>query len=43
MSEEEQYALLAQNGMLIKRPLLVGEGFVLADFREKEWQEALLG
>jgi len=43
MPMAEQLALLASDGMLIKRPLLVGEGFVLAGFREKEWQEALLG
>ena len=42
MSEEEQYALLAQNGMLIKRPLLVGDDFVLTGFRQAEW-EARLG
>ena len=37
MSEEEQYRLLASDGMLVKRPLLVGEGFVLAGFKETEW------
>ena len=42
MSEAEQYALLAQNGMLIKRPLLVGDDFVLTGFRQAEW-EARLG
>lgn len=37
MTEEEQYALLAADGMLVKRPLLVGEDFVLAGFKEEEW------
>ena len=41
MSEEEQLQLLATDGMLVKRPLLVGENFVLCGFREKEWQEIL--
>lgn len=41
MSEDEQYALLATDGMLVKRPILVGEDFVLTGFREKEWQERL--
>ena len=41
MSEEEQIALLASDGMLIKRPLLVGEDFVLTGFREAEWKAAL--
>lgn len=39
MSEEEMLELLATDGMLVKRPLLVGEDFVLAGFREKEWEE----
>ena len=38
MSEEEQLQLLATDGMLVKRPLVVTEGFVLAGFKEKEWQ-----
>jgi arsenate reductase len=41
MSEEEIYALLATNGMLVKRPVLVGENFVLTGFKESEWTEAL--
>ena len=41
MSEEEQYALLASNGMLVKRPLLIDGEKVLIGFKEKEW-EALL-
>ena len=41
MSEEEQLALLATDGMLVKRPLLVGEDFVLTGFKEAEWAEKL--
>ena len=41
MSEEEQIALLASDGMLVKRPLVVGEDFVLTGFREAQWAEAL--
>ena len=39
MTEEEQYALLATDGMLVKRPLLVGEDFVLPGFKQAEWEE----
>lgn len=39
MSEEEQYALLATDGMLVKRPILVTEDCVLVGFKEKEWEE----
>ena len=38
MPEEEQFALLASDGMLVKRPLLIGGGRVLVGFREKEWE-----
>lgn len=38
MSEEEQFALLATNGMLVKRPLVIGEDFVLVGFKEAEWE-----
>ena len=41
MSEEEQLALLAADGMLVKRPLLVGEDFVLVGFREADYAERL--
>lgn len=41
MTEEEQLALLASDGMLVKRPILVGEDFVRVGFREKEWEELL--
>ena len=39
MSEEEQIALLATNGMLVKRPLIIGEDFVLVGFKEAEWEK----
>ena len=39
MSEEEQFELLASDGMLVKRPLLITGEKVLAGFREKEWEE----
>lgn len=39
MSEDEQLELLATNGMLVKRPLLVGDGHVLVGFRESEWEK----
>ena len=41
MSENEQLELLASDGMLVKRPILVGDGFVLVGFKENEWNEAL--
>ena len=41
MSEDEQFALLATNGMLVKRPLLLGDDFVLVGFRETEWAAKL--
>ena len=41
MDENEQLSLLSPDGMLVKRPILVGEGFVLVGFREKEWSEQL--
>ena len=41
MSEAEQLDLLATDGMLVKRPLLVADGRVLVGFREKEWGELL--
>ena len=41
MSEDEQFALLASDGMLIKRPILVGDDFVLVGFRETEWGAVL--
>ena len=41
MSEDEQFALLASDGMLVKRPLLVGDDFALTGFKEEEWTEKL--
>ena len=41
MTEDEQLALLATDGMLVKRPLLVGNGFVLTGFKEDEWAAKL--
>ena len=41
MTEEQQYALLASDGMLVKRPVLVGPDFVLTGFREAEWSEKI--
>ena len=42
MSEDEQIALLATDGMLVKRPLLVGDDFVLTGFKQSEWEAKLL-
>ena len=41
MSEDEHFALLASDGMLVKRPILVGEDFVLVGFKPTEWEEVL--
>ncbi len=41
MTEEEQLTLLASDGMLVKRPLLVGEDFAVPGFREQEWEKRL--
>lgn len=41
MSEAEQLVLLASDGMLVKRPILVGENFALPGFKETEWAAAL--
>lgn len=41
MSEEEQLALLASDGMLVKRPIIVCDNLILTGFREKEWEEKL--
>lgn len=41
MSEKEQYQILSTNGMLVKRPILLGEDFVLVGFKEGEWKEKL--
>lgn len=42
MTEEEQLSLLASDGMLVKRPILVTDAVVLIGFREKEWEQTLL-
>ena len=43
VSDAEAFDLLAENGMLVKRPLIVGEDFVLVGFREAEWEARLAG
>lgn len=42
MSEEEQLKLLATNGMLVKRPIVVGDDTVLVGFKEAEWTEKMI-
>ena len=42
-SQEEQLDLLATDGMLVKRPILVGDDVVLVGFRQAEWEAALKG
>jgi len=42
MSEKDQFELLATDGMLVKRPIVVGDDFVLVGFKVKEWEEKLL-
>ena len=42
MSEDAQYQLLASDGMLVKRPLLVTDDFVLGGFKQAEWEACLL-
>jgi arsenate reductase len=41
LSEEEKVALLATNGMLVKRPILILDDIVLVGFKEAEWKETL--
>ena len=41
MSEDEQYKLLASDGMLVKRPILIGDDFVLVGFKESDWKATL--
>ncbi len=43
MSQDEQLDLLATDGMLVKRPILVGDDVVLVGFRQAEWEAALKG
>ena len=42
MTEDDQLKLLAPDGMLVKRPLVIGDTFVLTGFKEKEWEEYLM-
>ena len=42
MTEDEMYDLLASDGMLVKRPLLIGKDYVLPGFKQKDWEEKLL-
>ena len=42
METQEKLALLASDGMLVKRPMLIADDFVLVGFKEQEWSEALL-
>ena len=41
MTDEEAFALLATDGMLVKRPIVVGDGFMLVGFKEAEWEARL--
>jgi len=41
MTEKEMLSLLSTDGMLVKRPILVGDGFVLTGFKEKDWEEKI--
>lgn len=42
MTEDEQLELLASDGMLVKRPILIGDGFVLVGFKPEEWKAKLI-
>jgi len=42
MSQKDQFKLLATDGMLVKRPIVVDDDFVLVGFKVKEWEEKLL-
>lgn len=42
MADEDAFNLLATDGMLVKRPIVVGSDFVLVGFKEQEWESALL-
>lgn len=41
MSDDEQLRLLSTDGMLVKRPILISDSFVLTGFKESEWKEKL--
>ena len=42
MTDDKMYAVLASNGMLVKRPLIITQDKILIGFKEKEWEENLL-
>lgn len=42
MTDEEQINLLSTDGMLVKRPILIGDGFVLVGFKEAEWEDTII-
>ena len=42
MTEDEQLTILAANGMLVKRPLIIDDNLILVGFKEEEWIEKLL-
>ena len=42
MTDEEKLSLLSTDGMLVKRPLLIADDFILVGFKEKEWAEKLM-
>ncbi len=42
MTEDEQLELLATDGMLVKRPIIVTDSFILVGFKEKDWEEKLV-
>ena len=42
MTDDEMYAILASDGMLVKRPLIITQDKILIGFKEKEWEENLL-
>ena len=42
MTDEEKLALLASDGMLVKRPLIIADDFILVGFKEAQWEEKLL-
>lgn len=41
MTDEAQFELLASNGMMVKRPIIVADDFVLVGFKENDWENAL--
>lgn len=43
VSDEEAFSLLSEDGMLVKRPIVVGHDFVIVGFREDEWERTLCG